>query len=131
MSVGITSLIDTAFLAAVSGESGSTSGRAAQRGREFFTAPGFTALQTMYDIVSAGVCRAPSIEEEPEGEARGQTAFGVFCLHHKSICKVPLCGNKKLEDPFPSKKKLEELYIFGFTCGHYTAAHCTCVGALR
>ena len=60
--VGITDLIDEDFLAAISGDIMVPTGQ--QRlGYDYFTAPSFQSLNTMFDIVSAGICREPVARE--------------------------------------------------------------------
>ena len=54
--VGITNLIDESFLAAISGEVGMVRGQ--QRlGYDYFTAPDFQSLDTMFAGVTAGICQ--------------------------------------------------------------------------
>ena len=54
--VGITNLIDEDFLAAISGEVGMVRGQ--QRlGYDYFTAPDFQSLDTMFAGITTGICQ--------------------------------------------------------------------------
>ena len=63
--VGITTQIDEAFLAAISGSAGTAQGQQ-QLDRDYFTAPDFQSLNTMFERVSAGICGRLEPEPEPE-----------------------------------------------------------------
>ena len=57
-SVGITDEIDESFLAAISGDIGVTNGNQLL-GYDYFKAPDFTALDSMLETVSTGICENP------------------------------------------------------------------------
>ena len=53
--VGITNEVDEAFLAAISGGVGVANGNQIL-GRDYFTAPDFQSLDTMFESISSGIC---------------------------------------------------------------------------
>ena len=53
--VGITNEVDETFLAAISGGANMASGNSVL-GRDYFTAPDFQSLDTMFEAVSSGIC---------------------------------------------------------------------------
>ena len=54
--VGITALINEEFLAAISGDIGVANGQQTL-GYDYFTAPDFQSLDSMFAAVSAGICQ--------------------------------------------------------------------------
>ena len=58
IAVGITDQIDAQFLAHISGSPGVTRGQQ-QLGRDYFTAPDFTELDSVLHTVSTGICERP------------------------------------------------------------------------
>ncbi len=63
IAVGITNNIHEEFLAAISGSAGTTQGQQ-QLGVDYFKAADFTALDSVMESVSRGVCKRPIQSED-------------------------------------------------------------------